>query len=1022
MIPISLKIKGLYSYQSEQVIDFKHLTDAQLFGIFGAVGSGKSTILEAISFALYSDTERLSKGDARNYNMMNLKSSELLIDFVFENHDHVLYRFVVSGKRNGKKFNEVSAFKRSAYQYDGTWIPLEVTTAERIIGLSYENFRRTIIIPQGKFQEFLQLGDAERTRMLKEIFHLEKFEFYRQADALDKKNDALMQELSGRMNQLGDVTEELLQEKETELQTLTEIQQAAQQDLEKVLDSEKSMSALKKQFDEKKLKLAHLAKLETQKEHFNDLNLQVERFEYCQIHFKSLIDNETKAHKSHKDKQQELKSSLENLAKVESALQELKLKFENVSAEFKNLESRQKEKQDLEFWIEIKKTQVQLEEKKSALKQHVEKLEQLNTNKATFEKSVQELKDQIDALKNEQNKFSDWAGLNGWYIRANHLNEQYKKTQTEIENLQQLFAEKNSLLQHSIPETLNAQLSQVSFDQQDSILSELEQLEKQNQSKVQELQNQLEKLKIQAQLADFTAQIHDGEACPLCGSHEHPNVLHIEAVSADIENLTLEQKRLANEQVAISNTSKKLSIAFNDLSSMQQILNAFKSQLEILENDKKEHRKTFIWNEFSPDNKEAFDVAQQAFKKRQEELNVLENKHKESQSALQKAQQDFENEKLLVSNIETDIKILENQIFTTKNRLTQTDETLAILDHNTLSEKLAALALHISKVTENHEKLSEQIQRGELALVSAQTEKTGLEKSVSEYEKELKAIQTEFDRALSNSPFSSREEVESILKLNLDTANLKTKITEFNQNLFSLTQELKALEQVLAGQKFDEEEYKLLLENVALKKATVEESNKNQISAEGNLKRLRTDWEAKKSFQKEYDQLELRKTNIKTLKSLFKASGFVNYISSVYLQNLCEAANERFHKLTRQQLRLELNENNNFQVRDYLNEGRVRSVKTLSGGQTFQASLCLALALAESIPQQSKAKQNFFFLDEGFGSLDKESLLSVFESLKALRQENRIVGVISHVEELQQEISTYLTVVNDPELGSIVTE
>jgi exonuclease SbcC len=166
--------------------------------------------------------------------------------------------------------------------------------------------------------------------------------------------------------------------------------------------------------------------------------------------------------------------------------------------------------------------------------------------------------------------------------------------------------------------------------------------------------------------------------------------------------------------------------------------------------------------------------------------------------------------------------------------------------------------------------------------------------------------------------------------------------------------------------------------------------------------------------------LENRKENLKTMLNLFKSSGFVNYISSVYLQQLCEAANERFHKLTRQQLRLEVTENNTFQVRDYLNEGRVRSVKTLSGGQTFQASLCLALALAESIPQQSKAQQNFFFLDEGFGSQDKESLRIVFESLKALRQENRIVGVISHVEELQQEIDSYLTITNDPEQGSLV--
>jgi exonuclease SbcC len=151
---------------------------------------------------------------------------------------------------------------------------------------------------------------------------------------------------------------------------------------------------------------------------------------------------------------------------------------------------------------------------------------------------------------------------------------------------------------------------------------------------------------------------------------------------------------------------------------------------------------------------------------------------------------------------------------------------------------------------------------------------------------------------------------------------------------------------------------------------------------------------------------------------MFKGGGFVSYISSVYLQNLCRAANERFYKLTRQQLQLEVTDKNDFQVRDFLNNGKVRSVKTLSGGQTFQASLSLALALAESVQQQNKAEQNFFFLDEGFGSLDKDSLQVAFDTLKSLRKENRIVGIISHVEDLQQEIDVYLKVFNDAFSGS----
>jgi exonuclease SbcC len=105
-----------------------------------------------------------------------------------------------------------------------------------------------------------------------------------------------------------------------------------------------------------------------------------------------------------------------------------------------------------------------------------------------------------------------------------------------------------------------------------------------------------------------------------------------------------------------------------------------------------------------------------------------------------------------------------------------------------------------------------------------------------------------------------------------------------------------------------------------------------------------------------------------------------------------------------------------------MNGGKVRNIKTLSGGQTFQASLALALALADNIQQMNGADENFFFLDEGFGSLDKDSLNVVFDTLKSLRQENRIVGVISHVDEMQQEISTFLKIENHDEKGSLIHE
>ncbi len=271
---------------------------------------------------------------------------------------------------------------------------------------------------------------------------------------------------------------------------------------------------------------------------------------------------------------------------------------------------------------------------------------------------------------------------------------------------------------------------------------------------------------------------------------------------------------------------------------------------------------------------------------------------------------------------------------------------------------------------------------------------------------------------LTQSNYKTIEEVRTILALELDVLKLKKEISDFKIKLETLKAVINEKELILKGKSFNLSDYNALLEELNEKVKASKSLEKQKINLETAFKQAEVNLKEKNTLQKELAQKELRADNIATLISLFQKSGFVNYISSVYLQNLCSEANVRFSQLTRQQLKLEIGGKNEFLIRDYLNEGRLRSVKTLSGGQMFQASLSLALALAESIQQQNKSNQNFFFLDEGFGSQDKESLYVVFESLKALRKENRVVGVISHVEELQQEITTYLNIINHTDVGS----
>jgi len=169
-------------------------------------------------------------------------------------------------------------------------------------------------------------------------------------------------------------------------------------------------------------------------------------------------------------------------------------------------------------------------------------------------------------------------------------------------------------------------------------------------------------------------------------------------------------------------------------------------------------------------------------------------------------------------------------------------------------------------------------------------------------------------------------------------------------------------------------------------------------------------------------ELKKRESSLKQLEQMFRGKGFVRYVSEIFLNHLLQAANERFFKLTKNQLRLELDDKQEFIIRDYMNNGKTRLLKTVSGGQMFQAAFSLALALADHVKSINQSEQSFFFIDEGFGSLDREALKIVTDTLKSLRYENKIVGMISHLDMLQYEVEVYLSVKNDRQKGSIVKE
>ena len=249
-------------------------------------------------------------------------------------------------------------------------------------------------------------------------------------------------------------------------------------------------------------------------------------------------------------------------------------------------------------------------------------------------------------------------------------------------------------------------------------------------------------------------------------------------------------------------------------------------------------------------------------------------------------------------------------------------------------------------------------------------------------------------------------------------------INTFFTEFLILSGEIKTLQTFIQDNDVNIENEKNLQQNILKEFSDEQHKQLQQLgSLDNKIYTIVEGIAQKQKLQEEYDKLVLRKNNIELLKKLFKSSGFVHFIGQKYLNKLCYTANQRFLKFTQNQFELSApdaldDKKGKIVVIDRLSGGIKRDMLTLSGGQSFQAALALALALAD----ESGKGHRFFFIDEGFGTLDEENLYVVLDTLRELaEEENRVVGIISHVQMIKEEVMACLNVELDKNKGTQVS-
>jgi exonuclease SbcC len=296
MLPLKLSFQGLYSYKNQVEIDFSQLTQAGLFGIFGAVGSGKSAILDAISLALYGQIERLNKQETKH--LINLRSNELNISFEFlAGKESNRYLFNYKKKLNKKR--EVQETKQEQYIWDKekeNWLPIEQTGVD-ILKISYENFKRTIILPQGKFQEFLLLGGKEKTQMLSEIFSLEQYDNLEKKlkGNISKKNQEELNKTKTELELIQYANQEKIDELNVLLVDNQQHKQTTNKELKELNELNNQYETNKKIFFQIKEQEKIIEQLNKKQDYYQEKEKEITLFEEAKNNFQQIFEYQKQA-------------------------------------------------------------------------------------------------------------------------------------------------------------------------------------------------------------------------------------------------------------------------------------------------------------------------------------------------------------------------------------------------------------------------------------------------------------------------------------------------------------------------------------------------------------------------------------------------------------------------------------------------------------------------------------------------------------------------------------------------------
>lgn len=991
MMPISLTLSAFGPYPDTITIDFESFQEDGLFLITGPTGSGKTMIFDAMIFALYGKTS----GQIRQTDSLRcdhaLNEIPTFVEFSFSLHqqNYTIKRnpkYYLEGKKTPKQPSALLTLP------DGKMVEGIKEVNQKMIsllGVDDQQFKQICMIAQGEFTKLIMASSDEREKVLRELFHSETYQ------KLEEKLKVHLKVYQDKYDLLLNKRKDLMQELQIE-----DHQEYLSKQTKLIASQQKEYDDLKKDLDQKKQQLQlyrlqnqRLIQLKDLKQQFQDLKKQENDYQ----ELNKTVDTLKKA--------QETNYLYISYIKQQKKLQTLNLNQEDFLKQLKKLEKDYQEKKVQANSLTVKQqTKEKLQNQIQETKQLINQIYQYQNDY----QNLQTLKQQYRMLDEEHKLFLK---------KKEKFENGLQRDQERIQSEQQVQSKYELIKQQYV--RLNEQKVKVHqlSDYYDQILklnenkSDLQEdytvVEKQvDYEKMQ--YNQMEKLYFRKQAGIFALQLKEDQPCPICGSLHHPHPAQIEKEDITKEKLDQQAKKVKQQEHRLQDILQKILLSNQKKEMLVKQTKQLSSELNIQEELSKE---IFIkeLDHLSKDEKRM----KKEYLELQDELKYIQ-KLKKSVALSLKDMSTYESKELKqaqsLENIQVQIHQLSGKL---DDSMRQYEIGEVNKNYQQVQKEYRQLSLEIETIQQDYEKVKNKY-------LEIKTKISSLNQQIIQEQEIYDELDNKYHTALD--AFINEEEFLNLKTQINQISILEKKYQDYLISLKSLNEQIISLENEVKDSTYVD---------LSSLSETIKEVNQQLREKNDDLEKLKIDYSLKekmiKDIQKINQQLEKDEDTYQRYLDLYNlASGKNNarvsierYVLATYFENMLIYANVIMKQLSqgryqllrkddagkgRSQQGLELD------VFDQ-ESGNIRSIKTLSGGESFKAALSLALGLSRMVQDYAGGIElNTLFIDEGFGSLDSQSLDQAMNCLMELHHENKLIGIISHVSDLKDRIERQLVV------------